>query len=71
MLLRRAVSQQVGSTVTYLHHDQIGSTLLLTNSARVLVGSYTYDPCGQTVAHGRVSTSLGFTGGYTDALRED
>ena len=55
-------------TITYLRHDQLGSTRLLTDEAGVEVGSYTYDPYGQTVAEsGSVSTPFGYAGEYTDA----
>jgi len=52
--------------VTYLHHDQLGSTRLLTNTSGTTVGSASYDPYGiQTSVSGTVSL-LGFAGQYTD-----
>lgn len=37
---------------TYLHHDQAGSTRLLTSSAGTVEGAYTYTPYGATEGHG-------------------
>ena len=57
-----------GSTVTYLHQDQQGSTRLLTDAAGSVVGAYAYDPYGKTVGHtGSATTSLQYDGQYTDA----
>src|SRR5437773_1112548 len=36
--------------VTYYHHDDAGSTRALTSSTGTVVGSYTYDANGTTVA---------------------
>jgi RHS repeat-associated protein len=52
----------------WLHHDQLGSTRLITSSSGASVGGYTYGPWGAVVSHtGSASTSLGYTGQYTDA----
>jgi RHS repeat-associated protein len=62
--------EQIGSsgTVTFLHHDEIGSTRLLTSGTGANVGSYTYDPYGAVTAHtGSVTTPLQYTGEYTDS----
>jgi RHS repeat-associated protein len=62
--------EQISSsgTVTFLHHDAIGSTRLLTSTAGANVGSYSYDPWGSVTGHtGTVTTPLQYTGGYTDA----
>lgn len=57
-----------GSTVTYLHHDQQGSTRLLTDAGGAAGGTYTYDPWGNTVGHtGSATTTLQYDGQYTDA----
>lgn len=38
-------------TATYLHHDQAGSTRLLTNEKGEVTGTYTYTPYGATEEH--------------------
>lgn len=54
--------------LTYLHHDQAGSTRLLTSSTGAVVGSYTYTPYGATEGHtGTATTPLGFDGQYTSS----
>jgi RHS repeat-associated protein len=54
-----------GSTPTYLHHDQQGSTRLLTNSSGETKGKYTYTPYGAVEEHaGEASTPLGYDGQY-------
>jgi RHS repeat-associated protein len=53
---------------TYLHHDQQGSTRLLTNAAGETKGTYTYTPYGATEGHtGTATTPLGYDGQYTSA----
>jgi RHS repeat-associated protein len=53
--------------LTWYHHDQLGSTRVLTNNTGTITGTYTYDPYGrQTVHTGTVTTPLGYTGQYTD-----
>jgi RHS repeat-associated protein len=55
-------------TVTYLHHDQQGSTRLLTSSAGAKEATYTYSPYGElTGSTGTATTSLGFDGQYTSS----
>jgi RHS repeat-associated protein len=55
-------------TTQYLHHDQQGSTRLLTNTTGENVGTTTYDAYGNVVEHkGTSSSSLGYDGQYTDA----
>ncbi|HEX7245417.1 MAG TPA: RHS repeat-associated core domain-containing protein [Solirubrobacterales bacterium] len=55
--------QIAGSTPTYLHHDQQGSTRLLTDSEGKAKGSYTYTPYGAIEGHeGSASTPLGYGG---------
>jgi RHS repeat-associated protein len=54
-----------GSTPTYLHHDQQGSTRLLTNSEGKATGKYTYTPYGAVEEHsGTASTPLNYDGQY-------
>src|SRR6185436_18052426 len=57
--------QIAGETATYLHHDHLGSTRLLTNSSGEAKGKYTYTPYGAVEEHtGSASTPLGFGGQY-------
>jgi len=54
--------------VVYLHHDQQGSTRLLTGPTGALEGSVTYDAYGGAAAStGSVHTPLGYAGQYTDS----
>jgi RHS repeat-associated protein len=60
----------VGSTATptYLHQDQLNSTVLITTSAGTVADTYTYDPFGAVTAHtGTTNTSLQFNGQYLDS----
>jgi RHS repeat-associated protein len=61
--------EQIASeTATYLHHDQQGSTRLLTNASGETKGSYTYTPYGATETHtGTASTRLGYDAQYTNS----
>ena len=52
-------------TVTYLHHDQAGSTRLLTGSTGTVTGKCTYSPYGTPTCEGTTTTPLGFDGEYT------
>ncbi len=55
------------NTVTYLHHDQLGSVRLLTNDSRAVVGTYTYDAYGATTAKtGAATTPMRYAGQYAD-----
>jgi RHS repeat-associated protein len=55
-------------TPTYLFHDQIGSTRLLTDPAGAVTGTYTYDAWGNTTSHtGTATTPLQYTGQYLDS----
>ena len=56
----------IGGTVTYLHHDQQGSTRLLTGSTGTVTGSTTFDAYGnKTGSTGTSTTPLGYDGQYT------
>lgn len=64
----QAIEEITGSTVTYLHADQQGSTRLLTDATGKVVGTYTYDPYGKVTSHtGTASTPLQYDGQYADA----
>lgn len=53
-------------TVTYLHHDQAGSTRLLTGSTGTVTGSTTFDAYGnKTGSTGTSTTPLDYDGQYT------
>jgi RHS repeat-associated protein len=57
-----------GGTVTYLHHDQAGSTRLITGEAGEILGSYSYGPYGETTGRtGTATTPLGYDGEYTNS----
>jgi RHS repeat-associated protein len=52
-------------TVEYLHHDQQGSTRLLTGSTGTLTGKCTYTAYGTPTCEGTATTPLGYDGQYT------
>jgi RHS repeat-associated protein len=59
--------EQISSTgsATYLHHDQLGSTRILTNSSGSVVGTYRYGPSGAFWKFtGTQGTQMGFAGQY-------
>jgi RHS repeat-associated protein len=65
---RQNIFEQIssGDTVTYLHHDQQGSTRLLTSSTGTVTGSTTFDAYGNTTGHtGTATTPLGYDAQYT------
>jgi RHS repeat-associated protein len=56
-----------GSTVLWLHHDQLGSTRLVTDSTGVGQATYTYDAYGNLAAGtGTITNPLRFAGQYRD-----
>jgi RHS repeat-associated protein len=62
--------EQVNSStgaVEYLHHDQQGSTRLLTNGAGEAVGKCSYAAYGSPSCEGSATTPLGYDGQYTEA----
>jgi RHS repeat-associated protein len=63
--------EQINNTtgeVLYLHHDQAGSTRLLTGSTGKVENSYTYGPYGETTGHtGTATTPLGYDAQYTSS----
>ena len=55
-------------TPTYYHHDQLGSTRVLTDATGATSASFTYSAFGALTAHtGSQSTPLGFAGQYVDS----
>ncbi len=61
------LEQVNGSTALWLHHDQVGSTRLVTSSSGSNVASYTFDPYGNlTSSTGTIANPLRFGGQYLD-----
>jgi RHS repeat-associated protein len=58
--------EQIGLTASSFVHDQIGSTLALLDGTGAVAGRYTYTPYGVASSSGSASTSLRYTGQYTD-----
>ena len=56
-----------GGTVTYLHHDQQGSTRLLTGATGTVTGKCTYGAYGTPTCEGATTTPLGYDGQYTSS----
>src|SRR5471032_2022199 len=56
-----------GGTVTYLHHDQQGSTRLLTGSTGTVTGKCTYSAYGTPTCEGTTTTPLGYDAQYTSS----
>jgi hypothetical protein len=57
-----------GGTVTYLHHDQQGSTRLLSGATGKAEATFTYDAYGNQTGHtGTAATPLGYDGQYTSS----
>ena len=60
------IEQIASETSTYLHHDQAGSTRLLTSQAGTTSGAYTFTPYGSTESHtGTATSNLLYDGQYT------
>jgi RHS repeat-associated protein len=53
-------------TVSYLHHDRLGNTRLVTNADGSTQATYTYDAHGNRTTTGSSSVPFGYTGQYTD-----
>jgi RHS repeat-associated protein len=54
--------------VQYLHHDEQGSTRLITASTGTTEGTYTYSAYGETTGHtGTATTPLGYDAQYTNS----
>ncbi len=61
------IEQIYGSTPTYIHQDQQGSTRLITDVSGDVVGRYNYDAWGNIISHtGSATTNLQYDGQYTD-----
>ena len=57
------IEKITSGSVDYLHHDQLGSTRILTDSSGEVSGTYRYGPNGAFWKHtGSASTLMGFAG---------
>ncbi len=54
-------------TVEYMHHDQQGSTRLLTGSTGTVTGKCSYSAYGTPTCEGTAATPLGWDGQYTSS----
>ena len=54
-------------TVSYLHHDQAGSTRLITGSTGTVTGKCTYSAYGTPTCEGTTTTPLGCDAQYTSS----
>jgi RHS repeat-associated protein len=62
------LEQITGSSVEWLHHDQIGSTRLITSSTGATLATFSFGPYGNTVkATGSAKTSMLYAGQYRDS----
>lgn len=62
------VEQISSEEPTYLHHDQLGATRLLTGTTGAATATFSYAPYGGLEGKtGTATTPLGFAGQYTDA----
>jgi RHS repeat-associated protein len=62
------IANNTEETTLYLHHDQQGSTRLLTNGKGESETAYTYNPYGTLdVSTGAATTPLRYSGQYTNA----
>ncbi len=61
------LEQVNGSTVLWLHHDQLGSTRLITDSGGASQATYTFDSYGNlTASSGSITNPFRFAGQYLD-----
>ncbi|HUA74621.1 MAG TPA: DUF6531 domain-containing protein [Solirubrobacteraceae bacterium] len=62
------IEQVSGETAQYLHHDQQGSTRMITGAAGTVAGTITFDACGNKLGGtGSATSVLGYDGEYTSA----
>jgi hypothetical protein len=62
--------EQINTTtgaVSYLHHDQQGSTRLLTGSTGKVEGKCSYSAYGTPTCEGTATTPLGYDAQYTSS----
>jgi RHS repeat-associated protein len=68
--LHEMIVEQINTStgaVTYLHHDQQGSTRLLTGSTGTVTGKCSYSAYGAPTCEGASTTPLGYDGQYTSS----
>jgi RHS repeat-associated protein len=62
------LEQSTTSGELFFHHDQLGSTTMLTNGSGATVGTYRYGSYGTTLGHkGSATTPFLYAGQYQDA----
>jgi RHS repeat-associated protein len=62
------IEQVSGETVQYLHHDQQGSTRMITGASGTVAATTTFDAYGNKLGStGSATTALGYDGQYTNA----
>ncbi|HTA05912.1 MAG TPA: RHS repeat-associated core domain-containing protein [Solirubrobacteraceae bacterium] len=62
------IEQIAGEAVQYLHHDQQGSTRLITSASGTVAGATTFDAYGDKLGStGSATSALGYDGQYTSA----
>lgn len=62
------IAQINGSTVEYLHTDNLGSVRLITDNTGDAIATNTFDEFGNRVNHtGTADSAFGYTGAWTDA----
>lgn len=66
---RENIFEQINGseTPTYLHHDQQGSTRLITGSTGTVEGKCSYSAYGTSSCEGTVTTPFGYDGQYTSS----
>jgi len=56
---------KTGSTTKYLHKDQIGSVIALSDQTGTVTDTFSYDPWGNVISRtGTTQTDYGFVGGH-------
>ena len=61
-------NEEVGNT-TWYHHDQLGSTVALTDTTGQVRGTYTYDPYGNSIpSDTSIVNPFRYAGQYTDSV---
>jgi RHS repeat-associated protein len=66
----RTTIEQINNTsgtASYLHHDQAGSTRLITGSTGTVTGKCSYSAYGVPTCEGTTTTPLGYDGQFTNS----
>jgi RHS repeat-associated protein len=58
------ISRITAGVASYHHHDQLGSTRILTNSSGAVIGTYRYGPNGALWKQTGTGTQMGFAGQF-------